>query len=379
MKTKKLLIILFSVVIIFSVIPLGMTTSAASGEILVGCSTGLTGSFAETGGRIEQGILMAVDEVNQKGGVLGKKLRVTFEDDQGNAAMAVNTVNKLISENVIALIGPTLSATLMGTEQIIKKAAIPCLAAGTSPKIAELGNPYIFRIRVSDSLTAKSAAKFAVEKLKAKKVGILFNNDEFGTGARDVMEKYLKSVNIPVISEGHNSGDKDMTGQLIKMKTANVNAMIVWTHEQETAITGRQLKELNIKIPVIGSPASSTAQTLDLMDKEWVEDWYTVTDLVPTDPMPSVVSFVKKYKAKYKITPELNAAANYGAVLILTDAIKRAKSTDGEKLRAVLMATKNLKGVIGVYSANDKGEMAHTVSIAQIKNKVPQLITHINE
>jgi branched-chain amino acid transport system substrate-binding protein len=322
---------------------------------------------------------MAQDEVNQKGGVLGKKLRVTFEDDQCNAAMAVNTVNKLISENVVALIGPTLSATIMGTEQIIKRAGIPCMAAGTSPKVVELGNPYVFRIRPSDTITAKSAAKFAVEKLEAKKVGILFNNDEFGTGARDVMQKYLKSINISAICEGHNTGDKDMTGQLIKMKTADVNVIIVWTHEQETAITGRQLKELGINIPVIGSPASSTPQTLSLMDKEWIEGWYSVTDLVPTDPVPNVLSFVKKYQARYKMTPELNAAANYGAVLILADAMKRAKSTDGIKLQAALMKTKNLQGVLCVYYANDKGEMVHNVSIAQVKDKVPQLVAHISE
>ncbi len=355
------------------------SAGAAKGEILVGVSTGLTGSFTQDGEKVKDGILLAQDEINNKGGVLGKNIKFIFEDDQNNATTVVNVVNKLASENIVALLGPTLSSTVMAAEQTIKKNQIPCLTGATSPKLITLNNPYLFRVRASDSTTAKVAAKYAVDNLKAKKIGILYNNDEMGTGAKGVMEAYFKSINASYVSEGHNTGDKDMTGQLVKMKNAGVDTLLIWTHDQEFAVTARQIKELGLNVKVIGNPGLAMPQELNLMEKDWVEGFYCITDIVPTDTNENVQTFVKNFTAKYNTSPELYSSAYYGAAIILSEAITKAGSTDSDKICKALMEIKGLKGPEGEYNANDKGELLHECVIAQIKDKTPVMVDHVKE
>lgn len=394
MKFKKIIIWILSISLVLSLITTGCAntkqTSAknqnnssavdnkASGTILIGISTGLTGAFAQDGEKVKQGVLLAIDEINQNGGVLGRKMEATFEDDQNNPTMAVNTVNKLISEHITALIGPTLSATVMPVTSIIQKYKIPTLTGATSPKLLTLNNPYLFLIRASDKITAKVAVKFAVENLKAKKIGILYNSDEMGTGAKNVMEEYLKSINIPFISEGHNTGDRDMTGQLMKMKNAGVDTLMIWTHDQEAAVIVRQIKELNLKVNIVGNPGFAMPQELKLMDKDWVEGVYTATDIVPDDNDPVVQEFVKKFNDRYNTMPDLYASAYYSAVKVLADAIKRAGSIDSDKIAEALRQTKDFKVPEGTYTADSNGALLHECIIAQIKDKTPHAVTHVS-
>lgn len=355
------------------------SASAAKGEIDVGVSTGLTGSFTQDGLKVKQGIQLAQEEINANGGVLGKNINFIFEDDQNSATAVVNVVNKLASENIVALLGPTLSSTVMAAQQTIKKNQIPCLTGATSPKLITLDNPYLFRTRASDSTTAKVAAKFAVDTLKAKKIGILYNNDEMGTGAKGVMEEYLKSVNIPFVSEGHNTGDKDMTGQLLKVKNAGADTLMVWTHDQEFAVTARQIKELGMNVKVVGNPGLAMPQELKLMESSWVEGYYCATDIITTDTTPAIQTFVKNFTAKYNTTPELYASAYYQSAMLLANAIKTAGSTDSDKLCKALLQTKAFAGPEGEYTSNDKGEMLHECVIAQIKDKTPVMVSHVKE
>jgi branched-chain amino acid transport system substrate-binding protein len=353
--------------------------AAKKGEIFIGVSAAITGPAPLDGVRTKQGVEMAVAEINKKGGVLGKKLKLLIEDDQNTANIAVNAVNKLLSQNIVALIGPHRSGNAMAVEQTVLRNKIPYFTGGTSPKLVTLNNPYLFRVRASDTLVAKIAAKYAVDDLKAKKIGMLFNNDEYGAGAKQVIEDYLKSVKIPLICEGHNTGDKDMTGQIMKMKNSNIDCFIVWTHDAEGPVVARQVKELNLNVPFVGSCGFSTVQMLSLMDNNSANGIISATDFFVNSSEPRVKAFVKKFKAKYNVMPEMYAACYYDVIYVLADAIKRAKSTDREAIREALMATKNFKGVMSTLTTNSKGELVHEAVIVKNKNKVPELIKTVKE
>jgi branched-chain amino acid transport system substrate-binding protein len=348
-------------------------------DILFGVSTAITGPAPLDGERTKQGVLMAVEEINQRGGVLGKKLTPIIEDDQNTSNVAVNAVNKLVSQPIVALVGPHRSANATAVNNIVTRNKIPYLTGATSPKLLALNNPYFFRTRASDAIVAKIAAKYAVEELKAKKVGIFFNNDEYGTGARDVIESYLKSINVAFISEGHNTGDKDMTGQIMKAKNNKIDALIVWAHDPECAVSARQAKELNLAAPFIGSPGYSTSSVLDLLDTTVSNGIITVTDFVANTPEPKVQQFTQKFRQKYNVDPELYAASYYDAVYILADAIKRANSTEREAIRKALSETKGFQGVMSTLAANAKGELVHEAVVAKIQDKSPQLIKIVRD
>ena len=260
--------------------------AAKKGEILIGVSTAITGPAPLDGVRTKQGVEMAVAEINKKGGVLGKQLKLLIEDDQNTASIAVNAVNKLLSQDIVALIGPHRSGNAMAVDQIVRRNKISYFTGGTSPKLVTLNNPYLFRVRASDSIVAKVAAIYAVKDLKAKKIGVFFNNDEYGVGAKQV------------ICEGHNTGDKDLTGQILKMKNSKIDCLIVWTHEPEGALAIRQVKELSLNVPFIGCPTYSSYLMLDLVDTNTSNGVITVTDFIDGNPDPKVKAFVKRFKAK---------------------------------------------------------------------------------
>lgn len=388
---KSMLLTILSITLLFSVIGCsnGSSTQSsgtsaqsseqAGGKITIGVCTALTGSSPLNGERTKQGVSLAAEEINKAGGILGKQVELIFQDDQAVPNGAVNAVNKLMSQNITAMIGPHLSGNVMAVQAIVQKNQKPMLSGGTSPSLLNAKNPWFFRIRASDSIVAKLAAKYLVENLKAKKIGMIFDNDAYGTGARDVAVEYLNSINIPVFAEGFNSGDKDMTGQLLKLKNNGIEALIIWAHDAEGAISAKQVKQLNLNVPIIGNPGFVTSSVLDLMDATSSEGIYAITDFIPTNSDEQTQKFVSAFKAKYNIAPELYAAAYYNATYVLADAIKRANSTDSEKIKQALLQTKDFKSTIGTLTSNEQGEMVHEAIIAQVKDKKASMISLVKE
>ncbi|MEG2383745.1 MAG: ABC transporter substrate-binding protein, partial [Oscillospiraceae bacterium] len=326
------------------------STPPANEEILIGVSAAITGSAPLDGERSMQGINMAVEEINAAGGVLGKSLKIIAEDDQNTANIAVNVVNKLVSnEDIVAILGPHRSANAMATEQIMATAKIPFLTGASSPNlVTKVDNSYFFRIRGSDSFVGQIIAKFALEELKAAKVGVIFNNDDYGTGGRDVVVKYLADKGVtPVIVEGHNTDDKDMSGAITKCKDAGVDCLIVYTHDPEAAILARQMNELGLDVPVVGPVTFTLPTFLSLVTAEETKGFYSVADFVSGNPDPAASTFQKNFNTKYSVDPDLFAAAYYTGVYILADAIERAGAVDREKVQQALLETKDLPSIYG--------------------------------
>jgi branched-chain amino acid transport system substrate-binding protein len=347
------------------------------GEILFGVSAAMTGNFPLAGQRTKEGIDLALEEINAAGGVLGKKLVYTIEDDQNTQTTAVNVVTKILTQKVAAVIGPHTSGNAMATQELYKKAQVSYLTGGVSPRLTELGNEYFFRVRPSDTINGQVASKYAIEKLGAKKIGISFNNNDFGTGGRDVIIAYLEKAGIPYVAVGHNAGDKDLTGQIMRLKSEGVDVIISWTDDAEVALTARQLYELGVNVPVIASAGVVMDQVLNLLEPEYVEGWYSVTDFVVASNNPVITTFVNNFKNKYGHVPELYAATYYSAAYVVADAIKRAGSADPKEVRDALAQTKNLSLPEGVYTADGNRNMVHGCVIAQILKKVPTMVEFV--
>ena len=317
--------------------------------------------------RARQGVYMAIDEANAAGGVLGKKIVLKMEDCDKTAEGAINATNKLASSGIVGLVGPHYSAQVMAVSQQMQNYKIPFLIGGTSPKITTtLDNPYLFRIRASDTIQARAAAAYLVEKLGVKKVGIMHNSDDFGVGGATVAEEYFKSKNIPYVAEVHNLEDKDVTGQIMKLKNAGVDGVLVWTLDIPIVVVARQMYELGLKLPTVASPGISNTSVRSTVDSKWLEGWYAVTDFLPTNPDPLIQNFNKRYIERYGEEPDMFSSAYYGAAVLLIDAIKRANSDKPEDITKALTQA-NLQGLFGIYKANDKREMVSQINILHMK------------
>lgn len=357
--------------------------SVDKAPIKIGVSTAITGPAPLDGERSVQGINMAVEEINAAGGVNGRPLEVIIEDDQNTANIAVNVVNKLVSDpDIVAILGPHRSTNAMATEHIMASYEIPFLTGASSPNLTtQVDNPWFFRIRGSDSFVGQIIAKYALEEVKATKIGVIYNNDDYGTGGRDVVVEYLKAHGVePVVVEGHNTDDKDMSGVITKCKDAGVDCLIVYTHDPEAAILVRQKKEMGLDIPIVGPTTFTLPTFLSLVTAEETQNIYSVCDYVSTNPDPLASEFQKKFSEKYDTDPDLFAAAYYTGVYILADALERCgDDITRANLQQALLQTKDLPSVYGTLYSNEDGELVHAAVVAEIVDNQPVYNTVVYE
>ncbi len=168
------------------------------------------------------------------------------------------------------------------------------------------------------------------------------------------MQKHIcRKKELIMFLKQHNTGDTDMTSQVLKLKDAGVDGVIVWTDDAETALAARQFYDLGLDVPVIGSTSISTPQVTSLCQPQWLDNWYSCTDFTTSNDSELIQTFVKSFNEKYGENPELYAVTYYSAMYLLKDAIERAESTDSAKIRDALAQTDGLEAPIGTYKAND--------------------------
>ncbi|WCK53227.1 ABC transporter substrate-binding protein [Aneurinibacillus sp. Ricciae_BoGa-3] len=345
------------------------TSSGSKNDpIRIGMITALTGEYNLVGNYLLHGAEMAVQEINDKGGVNGRKLEIVKEDSAKENPTAVNAFNKMVnSDNVVAILGPDLSTQLFAVEPVINKAKIPVLIQGSNPKLTQ-DTPWYFRLRPNDSLAASSAAAFAVEKLKATKIGITHDTDEFGSGGAKIIEDSLKKAGItPVGVEAYNSSDKDLSAQLMNLKKKGAEVIVDWGHPQQSATLMKQNKELGLNLKIVGSPGMSMPATTKLAG-DAVKDVYCIVDTVPSEnPDPKVKEWVAKYQKAYNDLPDFHSASAYDGVYMLADAIKGSKDLSAQSLADALHKEK-YHGMANDFDYSKGGEGAQQVVAVQLQD-----------
>jgi branched-chain amino acid transport system substrate-binding protein len=342
----------------------------AQDTIKIGEYASLTGKEAGFGQTSHHGVVLAVEEINAKGGVLGKKLELAYEDNQTKPGESATAAKKLISrDKVVALIGEVASGRSLEAAPVAQAARIPMVApAATNPKVTQTGN-YIFRVCFIDPFQGTVMAKFAKEDLKAKKVAILFSvSNAYSVGlAKFFRETFTAGGGQIVTEKNFSEGDKDFRAQLTAVKSSGADAVFVPSYYTEAALLVRQARELGINVPFIGGDGWEDEQLLKI-GGEALNGCYYSTHFSSEDTAPAVVDFVKRYKARWNgEVPGAFSALGYDAVYVLADAIKRAGTTDGPKLRDALAATKNFNGVTGNTTINKDRDATKPATIIAIK------------
>jgi branched-chain amino acid transport system substrate-binding protein len=344
----------------------------AQDTIKVGEYASLTGKEASFGQQSHKGLTLAIEELNASGGVLGKKLELITEDNQTKPGESATAVKKLISrDKVIALIGEVASGRSLEAAPIAQAAKIPMIApAATNPKVTQTGN-YIFRVCFIDPFQGTVMAKFAQTDLKAKKVAVLSSvSNAYSVGlAKFFKETFTANGGIIVSEKNFSEGDKDFRAQLTAVKAAGADAVFVPSYYTEAALIARQARDLGINVPFFGGDGWVADQLLEI-GGEALNGCYYSTHFSPENQDPVVQAFVKKFKVRWGANenPDAFAALGYDAAYVLVDAIKRAGSTEGPKLRNALAATQNFAGVTGVTNIDANRDASKPAAIIAIKN-----------
>ncbi len=348
------------------------TVAQAAGEapIKLGEYASLTGKEAGFGQTSHQGVVLALEEINAAGGVLGRPLELAYEDNQTKPGESATAVKKLISrDKVVALIGEVSSGRSLEAGPIAQQGRVPMVApAATNPKVTQTGN-YIFRVCFIDPFQGTVMAKFAKEDLKAKRVAILSSvSNAYSLG----LAKFFKETFIPgggevVAEKNFSEGDKDFRAQLTAVKAAGADAVFVPGYYTESALIVRQARDLGLTMPFFGGDGWEDEQLLKI-GGEAMNGCYYSTHFSAENTDPVVAAFTAKYKARWNNeTPGAFSALGYDAVYVIADAIKRAGGTEGPKLRDALAATKNFAGVTGATTIDKDRNASKPATIIAIK------------
>ena len=253
------------------------------GEVIIAASCALTGPVPLEGASARDGAQLAVDLCNAAGGVQGYKVVLQVEDDANSNDSCVNVTSRLSADTkILCQIGPIRSAGVAAIEKIIAQNKFPTLVGGTSVKIYDQGGGYIFRYRASDEIVSQAAIDFVCRDKGFKNIGLLYNNDDYGNGAKSVMSAYIAQKYPDVkfeVLQGHNTGDKDMTAALLAVKNGGCDAFIAWTHAPEAAVMTRQYRELGMdSIFFLGGPGWGQPGFHALVEDSVVNGVSTITD-----------------------------------------------------------------------------------------------------
>ncbi len=350
------------------------SSSSAGDTIKIGHVASKTGDTATFGVSADEGIRLALDEINKAGGVLGKKVELLTEDDRSLPDEAKTACNKLITRNgVVAILGEIASSRSIAIAPVCEDNKIPMLSPGsTNPKVTQ-GYKYIFRNCFIDPFQGTAMAKFAMDAkpngLGLKKFAVLFPvNSDYGVGLKDFFIEAVKKRGgeISEVAAYTEKSDVDFKGQLTKIKSSNPEAIFVSGYYTEAGLIANQARELGITVPLLGGDGWDSDQTVAI-GKQAIEGCYFTNHYSPDEDRPEVKKFVSDYKAKFsgKI-PDAMAILGYDAMKIMCDAITRAGGTDGTKVADALGATKDFPGASGITTIDKDHNAKKSVVILKI-------------
>jgi branched-chain amino acid transport system substrate-binding protein len=363
------------IVIALCVAAVAVTTlscgSKGSGkDILVGEYGSLTGGIATFGISTKNASQMAFDEINKKGGVLGKQIKLLVEDDQSKPEEAGTAVTKLINQDhVVAMLGHVASSHSLAAAPICQSNKVPMISpSSTNPRVTQVGD-YIFRVCFTDTFTGEVVAKFVFDTLKAKKVAILVDvRSDYSVGLQTFFgEAFKRRGGEIVANQSYSQGDSDFRAQLTQIKAMNPDAIYVPGYYTEVGTIVHQGRELGITVPFIGSDGWDSPKLWEI-GGEALNGCYFSNHYSTDDPNPAVQKFVNDYKGKYGQVPDALAALAYDAARILADAMTRASSTDGAKVRDAIAATKDFPGVTGTITINKDRNAVKPAVILKVEN-----------
>lgn len=339
-------------------------------QIKIGAVLPLTGAQATFGNSSQKGMNLAVDEINQHGGLLGKQLQLVILDDQSKAEEAAMATSRLISqEKVVSILGEIASSRSISMAPIVQRFGIPMISPGsTNPKLTELGSS-IFRVCFIDPFQGEVMAKFARSPLKLKTIAVLTDiKSDYSVGLSEFFISTFKREGGEIVStQVYNTGDFDFKSQLTAIRAKNPDGVFVPGSYIEAGLIARQSRELGIKGILLGGDDWDSPKLLEIAGPS-IENAYFSNHFSEEDQAPSVQDFMKKYKAKFQgATPDGLSVLGYDAVSVFADAVIRAQSDQPKDVQKALAVTKDFQGVAGLITMDERRNARKPAVVIKIK------------
>ena len=346
-----------------------------SSTIKIGYFGPLTGGTAQAGQAALNGVQIAVNELNEAGGVLGKQLEIVSYDDKSSPEEAVKAATKLVQvDKVNAIFGSLHSANVQAAAPVIEEAKTICVAGGTSPTWLEQGYTYLFRSISNSSVSAKQLAKYA-DSQNLRKIALFTSNSEYGTSGAEEFQEACKDYDIEfVASETMTDGDRDFTGQFAKINASAPDAVFVWCLGDDLGAVTKQLRQSGFNGPILGSESYTLPEILENAGDAANGVAFASQYIVYSDPNDAedelMKQFLERYIEEFGEPPASdNAFRAYDGVMMIAEAMEAAQADSGEALRDAYNNIDGHVGLAGTFSYVGKnGEGIDSMRIFQIQD-----------
>jgi branched-chain amino acid transport system substrate-binding protein len=373
---RKVLLIALAAIL---VLPLFVGCRRDAGPIKIGVQLPLTGDFAYEGQGMLKSIQLLVDQTNQAGGLLGRKVELFVEDDAGDPGQSSQVAQKLVDAGVIAVIGAYNSSATEPASVIYNEAGILHITpSSTATRLTEKGFKRFFRVCFLDDRQGLFAAKFMKEVLGVKKIGILHDNSTYAQGLAEHTKRYAEELGLEVaFYDAINPADKDFTPTLTRIGGAGLEAIYFTGYHAQGGLLLKQTGDLGLKIQWVMGNACNNPELIQIAGVENARGTYVTTEPLPKDVnVPEAKKYVEDFKARYGEEPAsvwwMMAAEAFN---VIRYAIEQTKSTDPKVLAEFIHQAENINGITGpILGWDEKGDRLGTIHVAYIINEKGEFI-----
>ena len=355
-----------------ALLALGSSLAQAQDTIKLAVLQELSGAGATAGTNARNGAMLAIKEINEAGGILGKKIDAGVADTQSNPGVAKGLATKAVDDNVFAVIGPTFSGSIMVSMAETKRAEIPNFTGGEAATITQQGNPYIFRTSFTQTTAMPKVARYIAGNLKAKTVAVIFVNNDFGKGGRDSFAKAADAAGLKVLADiSTDSGQVDFSAPVLKAKQSNADAIFVYTNEEESARALRELRKQGVAKPIVGETTLTGQKVIELAG-DAANGAVAHVGLTVDAPNPLMLKFKAKFYEEYKYISDHNGIKGYTAIYMLKAGIEKVGKLDrvavAKALHGMSISAAKVPGVLMDVTIDANGDLDRDSFIVEVKD-----------
>jgi len=344
---------------------IGLSLAGASlaqqGPVTVVGLMELSGTGATAGTNFDNGVKLAVKEINAAGGILGRKIEYTTMDTQSAPQTAKALAQKAVDQSAYVVMGPVFSGSFIVSMAETKRAEIPNFTGGEAANITQQGNPYVFRTSFTQSTAMPKLARYIKDTVKAKSVAMIWVNNDFGKGGRDSMAKALEAQGIKVAADiSTDPGQVDFSAAVLKAKQSNADALFVYTNEEESARALRELKKQGYDKPIIGETTLTGQKVIELAG-EAANGAVAHVGLTVDAPQPAIKAFDEKFQKEYKYKSDHNGMKGYSGMYVVKAITEKVGKFDGKAfakaMHGATIRSKDVPGVLLDVHFDDNGDL----------------------
>jgi branched-chain amino acid transport system substrate-binding protein len=346
--------------------------AAAQDVVKLAIVAEITGGGAPSGNMWRDGVILAVEEINKKGGVLGRKLEQFVMDTQTDPPTSVAVIRRAINEKPFAIMGTVYSSSTVANMELARQAGIPQISGSESVLVVQKGNPNIFLTSFSQQVGFAKLVRWVVEDLKAEKIALIYVNNAFGKGGRDMFLQFLKERGKSVVADiSSEQQQADFTAELTRVRASGATHLMIYNHEEENARIMIQMRKMALNVEPLGD--NLCAQTTIDAGGDAMNGARCHVPMTALSPIPSMLEMGKRFQERFGRVPDHNGFKGYIGAHLLKAAVERVGGFDQAKVRDCLH--KNLftaaeePGLLMDTFVDEKGDADRPSFIVEVKNK----------